>query len=121
MSFARKLQKSAWDAECRRDMHALLAHFEPDATFYPAGGPPQRGHAAIEAMTNRFYSAYKDLQIDLLQEWNRGEACAIFEFRAHVTDYEGARSTIDGVCAVEIHEGRFASVRYYEDAPSREA
>jgi ketosteroid isomerase-like protein len=117
MTLARDLQESAWDAECRRDLDALLGHFHPDATFHPAGGPAQKGHAAIRAMTEEFYRAYPELEIDILGEWGRGESSAVFEFRARLVDTAGARSTLEGVCLVEIEDGAFTAVRYYEDAP----
>ena len=117
MSLARDLQASAWDAECRRDLDALLSHFHPDAVFHPAGAPAQQGHAAIRTMTEDFYGSYPELAIDILDEWGDGESSAIFEFQAHLTDLEGGKSTLDGVCLVEIEDGAFTSVRYYEDAP----
>lgn len=117
MSKARDLQVSAWNAECRRDLETLLGHFHPDAVFHPAGGAPQRGHTAIRSMTEEFYRSYPELDIDILGEWSRGDSAAVFEFRAHLTDATGSRSTLDGVCLVEIADGVFTSVRYYEDAP----
>jgi hypothetical protein len=117
MSIAHDLQASAWDAECRRDLDALLTHFHPDATFHPAGAPAQQGHAAIREMTEGFYRSYPELEIDILNEWGNGDSSAIFEFRARLKDNEGNRSTLDGVCLVEIEDGTFTAVRYYEDAP----
>lgn len=119
MTFAtmRDLQQSIWDAECRRDMTALLAHFHPEATFHPAGGSLQVGHAAIQAMTEAFYATYAELAIDIVNEWNGDVGAAIFEFRAHLVDNDGARSTLDGVCAVESADGLVTAVRYYEDSP----
>lgn len=117
MSLARDLQSSAWDAECRRDLDALLEHFHPEATFHPAGGVVQTGHAAIRSMTEDFYRSYPELAIDILNEWNKGDSAAVFEFRAHLTNTEGNPSTLEGVCLVEITNGVFTSVRYYEDAP----
>jgi ketosteroid isomerase-like protein len=117
VSRARDLQASVWDAECRRDLDAVLSHFHPDATFHPAGAPAERGHAAIRQMTEDFYRSYPELEIDILNEWGRGDSSAVFEFRARLKDTQGARSTLDGVCLVEIEDGTFTSVRYYEDAP----
>lgn len=117
MTRARDLQIAAWDAECRHDLVALLGFFQPDAVFHPAGGPPQQGHAAIQAMTEDFYGSYPELQIEVLGEWGDGEASAVFEFRAHLTAADGEHSILDGVCVVHIDGDRFASVRYYEDAP----
>ncbi len=117
MTSARQLQESAWNAECRRDLDALLPHFASDAIFHPAGGAPQQGHDAIRAMTEDFYRLYADLEIDILKEFGNGDSSAAFEFRAHLKDADGNRSTLDGICLVEISTGVFTSVRYYEDAP----
>lgn len=117
MSFARDLQTSAWDAECRHDLDGLLGHFLPDATFYAYGQPPQQGHAAIRTLTEDFYRAFPELSIDVLGEWTNGDSAAAFEFRAHLTDPDGKRFTLQGVILVEIAEGKFKTVRYYEEAP----
>ncbi|GAB7003300.1 hypothetical protein JCM18899A_07710 [Nocardioides sp. AN3] len=117
MSQARDLQTAAWDAECRRDVDTLVTYFHPDATFHPAGQAPQKGHAAIRELTEDFYRSFPELEIDILNEWGDGASSAAFEFRAYLTDTEGGRSTLDGICLVEIADGVFTSVRYYEDAP----
>lgn len=117
MSRARDLQASAWDAECRHDIGALLGHFHPDAAFHPAGQPVEHGHAAILKMTEEFYRAFPELEIDILNEWTAGDSSAAFEFRARLKDADGNRSTLDGICLVQIQDGVFTSVRYYEDAP----
>lgn len=117
MSLARDLQQATWDAECARDIDTLLTYFHPNALFHPTVGEPQRGHAAIRTMTEDFYSSFPELSIDILGEWNRHDTGAVFEFRAHLTDTEGERFTLDGVCIVEIEDGKFTSVRYYEDPP----
>lgn len=117
MSLARDLQAAAWDAECRRDIPALLTHFHPDAKFHPAGQLPKHGHTAIRKLTEDFYRSFPELEIDILNEWGNGDSSAIFEFRAHLTDIENNHSTLDGVCLVEIEDGLFTSVRYYEDSP----
>ncbi len=117
MSIAREIQASVWEAECRRDLDAVLSHFHSDATFHPAGGPAQKGHAAIREMTEEFYSSFPELSIDILNEWGNGDSSAVFEFRAHLKDNAGERFTLEGVCLVEIQDGKFTAVRYYEDAP----
>ena len=117
MSLARELQTSAWKAECERDIDTLLTHFHPEATFQPAGAAIQKGHAAIRQLTEDFYSAYPELEVELLTEWG-DDSSAVFEFRAHLKDNDGNRSTLDGVCLVEIRDGLFTAVRYYEDAPT---
>ena len=117
MSAARALQESAWDAECRHDLEGLLDHFQPDATFYAYGQPPQRGHDAIRRLTEDFYRSFPELAIDVLGEWTNGESSAAFEFRAHLKDPDGQRFTLQGVILVDIEDGKFRTVRYYEEAP----
>jgi ketosteroid isomerase-like protein len=117
MTAARILQESAWDAECRHDIDGLLDHFLPDATFYAYGQPPQRGHDAIRRLTEDFYRSFPELSIDVLGEWTNGESSAAFEFRAHLKDSDGQRFTLQGVLLVEIVDGKFSTVRYYEEAP----
>jgi hypothetical protein len=117
MSFARDLQASAWDAECRHDLDGLLSHFLPDATFHAYGQAPQKGHDAIRKMTTDFYRSFPELSIDILGEWDNGESSAAFEFLAHMKDTEGKRFTLQGVILVEIEDGKFKMVRYYEEAP----
>lgn len=111
------LQAAAWDAECRRDLVELLGYFNDDAEFHPAGGTPARGHDAIRAMTEEFYNNYPSLEIDIISERGDGETTAAFEFRAHLVDNDGVKSTLDGVCLVSVADGAFTHVRYYEDAP----
>jgi ketosteroid isomerase-like protein len=120
MSSARALQESAWDAECRHDLDGLLDHFLPDAMFYAYGQPPQQGHSAIRKLTEDFYRAFPELTIDVLGEWTNGDSSAAFEFRAHLTDPDGKRFTLRGVTLVEIADGKFKTVRYYEEVPVAE-
>lgn len=117
MSFARDLQASVWDAECRHDLDALLSHFLPDATFHASGQPAKQGHAAIRELTEDFYRSFPDLEIDILGEWGDGQKAAAIEFRARLTDPEGNPFAVQGVNLVEIENGKFKSVRSYEEAP----
>jgi len=117
MSLARDLQASAWDAECRHDIDAVLTHYHPDATFYQPGAPARQGHAAIRELYEDFYRLFPEHEIEILNEWGQGDSSAVFEFRALMKDTEGNRSTLQGVCLVEIEDGTLTSIRYYEDAP----
>lgn len=118
MSFARDLQASVWDAECRHDIDGLLSHFHPDATFHASGQPPKQGHAAIRELTEDFYRAFPELEIDILGEWGDGETSAVIEFRARLKDLNGDPFVVHGVNVVEIDDGKFRKVRSYEEAPS---
>ncbi len=118
MSLARDLQASAWDAECRHDLDGLLSHFLPDATFHASGQPAKQGHEAIRELTEDFYRSFPELEVDILDEWGDGETSAVIEFRAHLTDPDGNRFALQGVNVVEIENGKFKTVRSYEEAPA---
>lgn len=118
MSFARDLQASVWDAECRHDIDGLLSHFHPDATFHAGGKSLMEGHAGIREMTEDFWRDFPELEVDILRDWGNGETSAVIEFRARMTDPNGNRFALQGVNIVEIEDGKFKTVRSYEEAPA---
>jgi uncharacterized protein (TIGR02246 family) len=117
MSAISELQASAWEAECRHDLDGLLDHFHPDATFHQSDGDTYSGHDAIRAMTEQFYSEFPDCKVEILAEYGNGESSAAIEFRATLTDADGDVSVLQGVQLVEVEDGRFKSVRGYEEKP----
>lgn len=118
MSFARDLQASVWDAECRHDMDGLLSYFAPDATFHAGGKPIMKGHDGIREMTEDFLREFPELEVDILSEWGDGETSAVFEFRARMKDTDGNPFALQGVNLVEIKDGKFTTVRSYEEPPT---
>jgi ketosteroid isomerase-like protein len=119
MTTVSELQASAWDAECRHDFDALLGHFLPDATFHQSNGRRHHGHAAIRTMTEEFCREYPGCSVEILREYGDGETSAAIEFRATITDVDGNVSVLQGVQLVEVQDGRFKSVRGYEEQPVR--
>jgi len=117
MSFARDLQASAWDAECRHDLDGLLSHFLPDATFHASGQAAVKGHAAIRTLTEDFYRSFPELEVEILAEYGDGQTSAVIEFRARLKDPDGNRFALQGVNLVEILKGKFKTVRSYEESP----
>jgi uncharacterized protein (TIGR02246 family) len=117
MSTIGQLQASAWEAECRHDLDALLDYFHPDATFHQSNGDEYRGHDEIRAMTEDFYRKYPGCETEILREYGDGETSAAIEFRATLTDPDGQVSVLHGVQLVEVADGRFKSVRGYEEQP----
>lgn len=117
MSTVSELQASAWEAECRHDFDALLDHFLPDATFHASGSYEKRGHAEIRALTEDFCSEYPGCEVEILREYGSGETSAAIEFRATLTDTEGKVSVLHGVQLVEVEDGKFKSIRGYEEQP----
>jgi ketosteroid isomerase-like protein len=118
MSLARDLQAAVWDAECRHDMDGLLSHFQPDATFHAGGKPLMTGHDGIRKMTEDFWRAFPELEVDILGEWGDGQTSAVIEFRARMKDPDGKAFGLQGVNLVEIENGKFKTVRSYEEAPT---
>jgi uncharacterized protein (TIGR02246 family) len=117
MSAITELQQSAWEAEVNHDLDGLLAHFHPDAVFHQSDGDQYRGHAAIRAMTEDFYRAFPEFEVEILREYGDGESAAAIEFRATLTDPDGKVSVLQGVQLVEVEDGKFKSVRGYEEQP----
>jgi ketosteroid isomerase-like protein len=68
-------------------------------------------------MTEDFLRAYPGCRVEILREYGDGETSAAIEFRATITDVDGQVSVLQGVQLVEVQDGRFTSVRGYEEQP----
>src|ERR1700727_668855 len=115
MATPRTVSESYWDAECRRAIDEVVDHYEPDGTY---GGPDglRRGHAEIRKMYEEHARSYPGVEVEILQEFPRGDSSAL-EFDALLVDTDGKRSRDRGATVGLGRDGRFASVRSYEDAP----
>ena len=110
----REISESYWVAECRRDVDAVLAHYRDDA-FYEDGGGRYQGRAAIRGFYEASARAFPGLDVTITRDVAVGDLGAL-EFVAVLLDADGRRSVIRGVNIVEVRDGRFVSVRSYEDA-----
>jgi ketosteroid isomerase-like protein len=119
MSMPREVSESYWAAECRRDIDAVMDHYQPDAT-YEDGGGRRVGAAAIREAYEASAAAYPGLEVRIVREFTLNEDCGALEFDAVLIDPSGTRFRVRGVNVVELRDGRFASVRSYEDAPAAE-
>ncbi len=117
MSSARDVSESYWEAECRRDLDAIVAHYLPDATFEDSGGV-RKGHAELRETYEGFARDFPLLEVEIVHEYIGGTDTSGFEYDALLTDSSGKRFRIRGVNIVVVRDGKFASVRSYEDAPS---
>ena len=117
MSKISELQDSAWKFECAHDLDGLLDHFTADATFHQSDGGVYTGHDEIRAMTERFYAEFPGCETEILREFGDGETAAAIEFKATLTNPAGEVFTLHGVQLVEVEDGKFKSVRGYEEAP----
>jgi ketosteroid isomerase-like protein len=115
----REVSESYWDAECRRDIDAVLAHYHPDASYEDAHGL-RRGHAEVRRAYEESATAYPGLEVRIVREFASGADTGALEFDAVLVDAAGRRHRVRGVNVVVVRDGRFASVRSYEDPPMRE-
>jgi ketosteroid isomerase-like protein len=119
MRTPREVSESYWAAECRRDIDAVMDYYHADATYQDAGGL-LRGHAEIR----RFYEAsardYPGLEVTILREFPGSPDASALEVYAVLIDHEGHRFAIRGLNVMTVRDGKFTSVRCYEDPPSPE-
>jgi ketosteroid isomerase-like protein len=119
MAAPRDVSESYWAAECRRDIDAVMAHYQPDASYEDAGGR-RVGAAAIRQAYEASARAYPGLEVRIVREFRLDDSCGALEFDAVLIDAAGMRFRVRGVNVVSLRDGKFTSVRSYEDAPSPE-
>jgi len=112
----RSLAESYWAAEARRDIDAVMAHYHPDAT-YEDGGGRRDGDGEIRDFYVASAGMYPTLEVDIVREYVAAEGSAM-EFVATLWDQAGRAWVIRGVNVFLVSDGRFTSVRSYEDAPA---
>jgi ketosteroid isomerase-like protein len=113
-----EVSQSYWAAECRRDIDGVMDHFHPEAT---GAGPDgvRNGHQEIRHGYEQNMRAYPGLEVEIVQEFPRGHWSAI-EFDPVLIDAGGRRYRVRGVNVVHVKDGKFVSVRSYEDQPTPE-
>ena len=116
MRTPREVSESYWAAECRRDVDGVMTHYHDDGTYEDAGGL-RRGQAEIRAAYEASARSYPGLEVTIVREFPRADLSAI-EFDAVLVDEAGGRHRVRGVNVVEVRDGRFVSVRSYEDPPT---
>lgn len=119
MAAPREVSESYWAAECRRDVDAVMAHYLPDAS-YEDGGGRRVGTAAIRQAYEESARAYPGLEVRIVREFTFDADCGAVEFDAVLIDAAGTRFRVRGVNVVALRDGKFVSVRSYEDAPTPE-
>ena len=113
MDSPRAVAESYWQAECARDLDAIMAHFHPDATFQPAGNL-LTGHTEIRTFYVDSIDRFPGLECHIVREVRNGnEAC--LEWKAVLIDHAGLRHPLVGVNVIEVSGGKFNSVRAYFD------
>lgn len=115
----REVSEAYWAAECRRDIDAVMAYYHPDATYEDAGGL-RRGHAEVRRVYEDSARAYPGLELRIVREFIGTSDSSGLEFYAVLIDPVGRRFKVRGVNVVVVRDGKFASVRSYEDPPTLE-
>lgn len=116
MPTPREVSESYWAAECRRDIDAVMAHYHENGTYEAPDGL-RRGHDEIRAAYEESARLYPSLEVAIVREFPADERSAI-EFDALLIDTSGVRHRVRGVNVVHVRDGRFVSVRSYEDPPA---
>lgn len=119
MRTPREVSESYWAAECRRDIDAVMAHYHPDATYRDAGGL-LRGHAEIRGFYEASARDYPGLEVSVLREFPGSPDASALEVYAVLIDHDGHRFEIRGLNVMTVRDGKFTSVRCYEDPLSPE-
>jgi ketosteroid isomerase-like protein len=114
-----RVSEAYWAAECRRDIDEVMTWYHPDAT-YEDGGGLRRGTAEIRAAYEDSARAYPGLEVRIVREFTSSPDCSGLEFDATLIDPAGTRFRVRGVNVVVVRDGRFVSVRSYEDQPTPE-
>lgn len=122
MRTPREVSESYWAAECRRDIDGVMAHYHPDATYQDAGGL-LRGHDQIRGFYEASARDYPGLEVSILREFpgspdasgSASGAASALEVYAVLVDHAGRRFEIRGLNVMTVRDGKFTSVRCYED------
>lgn len=112
----RELSESYWAAECRRDIDAVMEHYHEDGTYEGPDGL-RRGRGEIRPGYEEHMRLYPGLEVEIVREFPAGDWSAL-EFDAVFIDHAGQRFGVKGVNVVHVRDGKFVSVRSYEDSPS---
>jgi ketosteroid isomerase-like protein len=119
MRTPREVSESYWEAECRRDIDGVMAHYHVDGTYEGPDGL-RRGHAEIRTAYEDSARDYPGLEVRIVREFAGTEDCSALEFDAVLIDREGRRFRVRGVNVVVVRDGKFVSARSYEDPPTPE-
>lgn len=114
MESPREVAESYWAAECRRDLDAVLDHYQPDAVVRPPSGAPLVGREQIATFYRDEMRDYPGLEVEIVHEVRKG-AEASLEWEAVLVDHSGRRHPFRGVNVVRVRDGKFESVRAYFD------
>ncbi|MHB8293232.1 MAG: nuclear transport factor 2 family protein [Acidimicrobiales bacterium] len=119
MARPRAVVEAYWQAECKRDVQAVLGYYRSDAQLVVPGMGLLVGHEDIR----RFYQASVDrfpiLRVEITDAVEDGTLGA-FEWSSVFLDEKEEEYRLTGVNVVHVEGKRFASVHVYYDPVSLE-
>ena len=119
MRSPREVSESYWEAECRRDIDGVMAHYHADGIYEGPDGL-RNGHAEIRKAYEDSARDYPGLEVRIVREFLGTPDCSALEFDAVLIDPAGKRFRVRGVNVVVVRDGKFVSARSYEDPPTPE-
>lgn len=119
MSTPREVSESYWAAECRRDIDGVMAHYHADGTYEAPDGL-RSGHAEIRRAYEDSARDYPGLEVRIVREFTGTPETSALEYDAVLVDRDGKRFRVRGVNVVVVRDGKFVTVRSYEDPPMPE-
>ena len=108
----RELVESYFAAERRRDVGAVLEHFDADAVVVLPDGRRLDGRAAIGEFYAAVYAQLEELDVRVVSLVTEDGLTAV-EWEAALTDRSGEIQTLRGVNVLRTRGGRFAELRTY--------
>jgi len=119
MPTLREVSETYWAAECRRDIDAVMGYYHVDGTYEGPDGL-RRGHAEVRRAYEDSARDYPGLEVRVVREFTGTVDSSALEFYAVLIDPAGQRFKVRGVNVVLVRDGKFVSVRSYEDPPTLE-
>lgn len=103
---------SYFQAESRRDLEAVVAHYADDATYVHPDGSRSDGAATIRAFYASVFGRLDAIDVRRVDIVGGPDRAAV-EWRADVVDRAGIVRHLRGVNIVAVEDSRFTEVRAY--------
>jgi hypothetical protein len=103
---------SYFQAESRRDLEAVVALYDVDATYVHPDGSRSDGAAAIRAFYASVFGRLEAIDVRRVDAVGGPDRAAV-EWRAVVVDGAGTVRHLRGVNVVAVKDARFTEVRAY--------
>ena len=113
MDEATRLARAYWDSEESRDLGRILAHFEPDATWFGPGSD-YRGAQQFKRFYEESIAGYPRLTVTILEMLGDTSRSAI-RWHAELYDHDGHPGQLDGVNFMSFRNGLITDLATFFD------